>query len=122
MNFNGTQQVNTLKASITRGNLITIKILKDAIRIEYNKYLVDKLNELKLQVQTVASYNQEGQKNVNIGGIQTLDNGKQIQMINNPQELENATISFVDSNNQVVADYNLYGNEAVEEALSGMSK
>ncbi len=122
LNFNGTQQVNTLKASITRGNLITIKILKDAIRIEYNKYLVDKLNELKLQVQTVASYNQEGQKNVNIGGIQTLDNGKQIQMINNPQELENATISFVDSNNQVVADYNLYGNEAVEEALSGMSK
>lgn len=109
------QKINYQQNKISEANQFTISIIKQSIRIEYKKELVDKLRKLQAKIDVTV---QRKGRTESLGNEVLSSNSEKIyQVIENPEDLEAAHILIRDENNEIVSDHDLMQYEQFKEKV-----
>lgn len=126
LDFGGkTQRTSREQALIETTDSVKISLLKNSIKVEYTKKMLEDLKKLKVKLEVAASANSEGSISVT-EGKDSKDGKKEMRYIKNPEEISKAQILYRDmETGEEIMSYDIFENSEITQAIeerSGLKK
>lgn len=123
LNFGGkTQDVDRRNAIIGTMPKVRITLLKNSIRVQYTKQMLEELKGLRVRLEVAAAA--ENKNDIQVTkAVDTKDGKKEYRHIKNPTKLTEAKLIYrdIDTNEELVS-YDMLQNEEIQEALEERRK
>ena len=118
LNFNGkTQNVDRQKALIETTDNIKLSVLKNSIKVQYTKTMLDDLKALKVKLEIAASAENEVPIAVT-SGKESKDGTKEYRYIKDPDKLSEAKLIYRDAETgEEIMSSDLLQDEEIKKAL-----
>ena len=118
LNFGGKiQDVDRREAIIGTMNKLRITLLKNSIRVQYTKQMLEELKGLRVRLEVAAAA--ENKNDIQVTkAVDTKDGTKEYRHIKNPTKLTEAKLIYRDlDTNEELVSYDVLSNEQIQEAL-----
>ena len=123
LNFGGkVQDVDRRNAIIGTMNKVRITLLKNSIRVQYTKQMIEELKGLKVRLEVAAAA--ENKNDIQVTkAVDTKDGQKEYRHIKNPTKLTEAKLIYRDTEtNEEIVSYDMLQNEEIQEVLEERRK
>lgn len=119
---NRTQITDRDKAIIDTFQKVDISLLKNSIKVEYTKTMIEELKTLKVKLEISAAANNEGKITVT-EGIESKNGEKEYRYIKNPNEVSEAKIVYKDmETDEEIMSYDILSDEDITNVISERAK
>ena len=116
------QFTNRELAIIDTFQAVDISLLKNSIKVEYTKSMIEDLKELKVKLEISAAASNEGKITVT-EGVETKNGEKEYRYIKNPNELSEAKIVYKDiETDEEVLSYDILQDKDMQQAIQERRK
>lgn len=123
LNFGGkVQDVDRKNAIIGTMSKVRITLLKNSLRVQYTKQMIEELKGLKVRLEVAAAA--ENKNDIQVTkAVDTKDGQKEYRHIKNPTKLTEAKLIYRDTEtNEEIVSYDMLQNEEIQAALEERRK